>query len=107
MPAPVEVMRLQQAFEQFQGRAPKDFPPDAMAKLTEAMEGLGAYDPSTADSPGKREARKLAPGTDGTGEHFRKAAKGVDGPSPGQREARNLSSEIAKAAQEIAQKAGN
>jgi hypothetical protein len=77
-----------------------------MDKLQEVMQELGAVDSSGVndDTPGRREARKLAPGTDGTGEHFRKAARGPDGPSPGQREARNLSSDIAKAAAEISER---
>ena len=104
MPSPVEIMRLRQAVEQFQGRAPKNLHDGVMDKLKEVMDELGQFDPSSEDSPGKREARALAPGTDGTGEHFRKAARGIDGPSPGQREARNLSSDIETAAREIAGK---
>jgi hypothetical protein len=105
VPVPVEIARLQQAVEQFQGRAPKNLPDGVMQKLEEVMGELGQFDPSMDDSPGRREVAKVAPGTDGTGEHFRKAARGRDGPSPGQREARGLSSEIAAAAAQIAEKA--
>jgi hypothetical protein len=107
MPQPVEVARLQQAFEQFQARAPRNLPDGVMDKLNEVMGELGSFDASAADdSPGKREARNLAPGTDGVGEHYKKAAKGPDGPSPGQREARNLTSEIQQAAADIAGRRG-
>jgi hypothetical protein len=60
------------------------------------------------DTPGMREAEKLMKpgqagdtGESGTGVHFSKAASGPDAPSPGQREAMNVSQEISKAAQTI------
>ena len=106
MARPVEIARLQQAVEQFQGRAPRNLPDGVMDKLTEVMTELGQFDTDADDSPGKREVRALAPGTDGTGEHYSKAAKGADGPSPGQREARNLTSDIKEAAASIMEKHG-
>jgi hypothetical protein len=100
-PNPVEIQRLVQAVEQFQGRAPRNLPDGAMDRLNDVMKELQEFD-SVGDSPGRREARALAPGTDGTGEHYSKAARGPDGPSPGQREARGLSSDIEEAAKTIA-----
>lgn len=106
MASPVEVMRLRQAFEQFKGRAPRNLPDGVMQKLDEVMTELDNFDADSGDSPGRREALKAAPGTEGVGEHFRKAAKGIDGPSPGQREARGLSSAIKQAAAEVAERHG-
>jgi len=103
MPAPVEIVRLQQAISAFRDRAPQDLPEGVMSGLDEIENMLGEYAPAET-SPGHRAAQSaqgLAPGTDGTGEHYRKAAKGPDGPSPGQKEATRLSEEMFKAAEEL------
>lgn len=73
---------------------------EALAGLTKAL----STPAPGKDSPGTREALKVAPGTTGTGEPINKAAVGVDGPSPGQREAQSLSQQIASAAAAITQK---
>ena len=106
MPAPVEILRLQQAVEQFQSRAPRDLPDGVMDKLGEVMQELGSFDNVGNDSPGKRDVASVTSGTEGTGEHYSKAAKGPDGPSPGQREARTLSQEIHEAAASIMERRG-
>lgn len=104
MSTPVEVQRLQQAIEQFEGRAPQNLPDGVMDRLKEVSRELQSFDP-VGDSPGHRDAREAAPGTDGTGEHYSRAAKGPDGPSPGQREAAGaVSSQIAEAAKQIAER---
>lgn len=75
--------------------------------IEEALAGLTKVLSSPApgkDSPGAREALKVAPGTTGTGESIKKAALGIDGPSPGQREAQSLSQQIADAAAQLTQK---
>ena len=106
MAQPVEIARLQQAVEQFRGRAPQNLPDGVMQKLEEVMGELGSFNTDADDSPGKRDAAALAPGTDGVGEHYSKAAKGPDGPSPGQRESRDLGSEIKEAAAAIMERRG-
>ena len=68
----------------------QDFSENPPRGVVEAINELGTNlsghnGPDTA-SPGQNEAMKVAAGTDGTGEHFTKAATGIDGPSPGQRE---------------------
>jgi hypothetical protein len=104
---PVEVARLLSAIEQFEARAPRDLPQGVMEKIAEIKQEVSQVTPSR-DTPGMREAEKLMKpgqagdtGESGTGVHFSKAASGPDAPSPGQREAMNVSQEISKAAQTI------
>ncbi len=85
MPAPIEVTRLLQAIESFESRMPRDLPEGVAEGLTEVKRMMSELSP-VRDSPGSRAAAEAA-GTRGTGEHYSLAAKGPDGPSPGQREA--------------------
>jgi hypothetical protein len=96
MPASIEIVRLNQAIQAFKERAPRDLPPEVLDTLGKVEKGLTDYAPNELMGPGKRAALQ-AQGTDGTGEHYSKAAKGPDGPSPGQREARALAQTIAQA----------
>lgn len=104
MPRPVEITRLEQAIEQFEARAPRDLPDGVSQALSSLKESLGTVEPGADDSPGKQAAQEVAAGTDGTGEHYSKAARGSDQPSPGQREAASVSGDIEKAAASIAEK---
>jgi len=98
--------RLSQALKHFQERTHgEELPKGTQEAVAELLKTLSGGVP-TRDTPGGRAALKVAPGTNGTGEPMEKAAKGIDGPSPGQRAARGeadngLSSDIAKAAAEI------
>lgn len=77
---------LLNAIAEFSDNPPGELPDGVL----EAIQGLGkdlaGFAGNPDASPGQREAMKVAPGTDGTGEPFPKAGVGVDGPSPGQRE---------------------
>ena len=98
-----EVAKLAQAIESFEARLPRDLPDGVMESLSEVKEQLAGYEPDRGNSPGQRQAAEVQ-GTDGTGVSFRKAARGVDKPSPGQREAEGVSVEIEKAAASIAER---
>jgi hypothetical protein len=103
-PAPVEFARLTQAVEQFRERQPRDLPDGVDQALTSLAEALGGVDhEGRGDSPGQREVSAVT-GTDGTGEHHSKAARGIDQPSPGQREVTSVSAGIQKAAAALAGK---
>lgn len=96
-----EVARLLQAVEHFESRSKgADLPKGVSEAVQGLSDALGRPTPGR-DTPGAREALKLAPGTEGTGAPYAKAAIGRDGPSPGQREARSLSQEIQDAAASI------
>lgn len=100
-----EQQRLLQALEHFTNRTKGgDLPKGTEEALQALQKALSGPMPGN-DSPGQREALSVAPGTTGTGEHFSKAALGVDGPSPGQGESKSLSQQIADAAAEISQHA--
>lgn len=98
----IQAKRLMQAIEHFQGRTKGagDIPKDVHSAIEALHKALNLPAPGK-DSPGAREALKVAPGTTGAGEPMNKAALGVDGPSPGQREARSLSQQIHEAAASI------
>ena len=101
-----QAMRLMQALEFFNSRTRGSELPKGVSEAVQGLQkALGQPAPG-ADTPGARAALKVAPGTDGTGENYRKAAVGVDGPSPGQKEANGISAEIAKAAEAILSKGG-
>lgn len=104
MPQPIEVTRLAQAIEQFRGRAPRDLPDGVLDSINDIYSQLTDTYPDMGESPGKQAAKSagLAPGTDGTGEHYSKAAQGPDGPSPGQREVQ----QIAEAAEKLRETVG-
>lgn len=97
----VHEQRLLQALANYQrstkgGEVPKGAE-DAIKGLQEALS-----EPAPGrDTPGMRAALKVAPGTTGTGENISKAAKGVDGPAPGQTEAKSVAAQIAEAAASI------
>jgi len=78
--------KLMNAIAEFSQNPPRELPDGVL----EAIQGLGkdlsGFAGNPEASPGQREAMKVAPGTDGTGAPFPSAAKGVDGPSPGQLE---------------------
>jgi hypothetical protein len=97
-----EVQRLLQAVEHFKSRTRGAELPEGVAELVDGLqEKLGQPLPGR-DTPGSREALKLAPGTNGTGAPLKQAAKGPDGPSPGQRAAQSVSAAIDEAAASIA-----
>jgi hypothetical protein len=105
MPRPVEVTRLEQAIEQFKARSPQNLPDGVTQALDGLRESLSTIEPDAGDSPGRQAAQEVAAGgTNGTGEHYSKAARGADQPSPGQREAASVSGDIEKAAASIAEK---
>jgi hypothetical protein len=96
------VQRLLQAAEHFKTQTRGAELPEGAQEAVDALQkALGQPMPGR-DTPGAREALKLAPGTQGTGAPMKDAAKGPDGPSPGQREAQGVSAAIDKAAAEIA-----
>jgi hypothetical protein len=101
-----QTMRLMQALEFFSARTRGSQLPKGVEEAIAALQSTLGHPAPGNDTPGTREALKVAPGTDGTGENFRKAAIGVDGPSPGQKEAHGVSAEIAKAAAQIASRGG-
>jgi hypothetical protein len=99
-----QTMRLLQALEFFSSRTRGAELPKGVEEAIQGLQkALGQPMPGQ-DTPGARAALKVAPGTDGTGENYRKAAIGRDGPSPGQREANGISEEIQKAAESIVAK---
>jgi hypothetical protein len=102
----VESLKLRQAIEAFEQRAPKNLPDGLLDKLGEVKDGLSTTDSTQAgQSPGQREVgQSQGQGTDGTGAPYPVAARGPDQPSPGQREAMSVSAEIEKAAAGIAEK---
>lgn len=98
----IHEQRLLQAIENYVTRTKGgEVPKGSEDALSALKKVLGAPAPGK-DSPGAREALKVAPGTVGAGEPMNKAAKGIDGPSPGQREAQSISQQIQEAAQAIA-----
>jgi hypothetical protein len=104
----IEAQRLLQAVEHFKARTRGAELPKG---VDEALKGLGKALETPMpdrDTPGGREALKVAPGTRGTGEHFSQAVKGRDGPSPGQKEAElaggGVSKEVSEAATALAAK---
>ena len=97
----VNQQRLLQAIENFQRRNKGEERNDKVEEAIGALTKLLSAPAPGRDTPGAREALKVAPGTRGAGEDMSRAAVGIDGPSPGQREARSLSQQIHEAAQAI------
>lgn len=96
-----EVQRLLQAVSHFQARTRgAELPKGASEAIEGLQKSLGSPMPGR-DTPGAREALKAAPGA--TGEPMERAAKGTDQPSPGQREAMNVSEEMRAQAKEAAE----
>lgn len=82
-----QTTKLLRMLKEFHENPPGELPEGVL----EAIETLGKDiaqqgGASESASPGELEALKYAPGTDGTGAPFQKGARGVDGPSPGQKE---------------------
>lgn len=101
----VEVTRLVQAIEQFEQRKPRNMPEGFDESLASFKSALTGDVPGQENTPGSRAAREVAGrGTDGTGEHYSRAARGSDQPSPGQREAASVSGDIEQAAASIREK---
>jgi hypothetical protein len=98
----IHVQRLLQALENYNTRTKgaEDQPKGVQEAVAALVKALGTPAPGR-DTPGQREALKVAPGTVGTGAPMEKAAVGIDGPSPGQREAKSLSQQIHEAAASI------
>lgn len=100
----VEAQRLLQAIDHFQARTRGVELPKGTKEALEGVQKALKTPMPDRDTPGGREALKVAPGTRGTGEHFSQAVKGHDGPSPGQREAAGVSREVEEKASELAAK---
>lgn len=97
-----EQQRLLQAIEHFNSRTRGAELPKGVAEAVQGLQkALGQPMPGR-DTPGAREALKLAPGN-ATGVPMEQAAKGSDSASPGQREALSVSEEIDAAAQKAAE----
>lgn len=96
--------RLLQALENYTIRTKGQKGSESLSEAISALQKALSQPTPGKDSPGQREALKVAPGTRGTGEDISRAAKGIDGPSPGQREAMSLSQQIQEAAAAIAAK---
>lgn len=96
--------RLLQAIQNYQTRTKGGEVPKGIEEALGALSKVLGTPAPGQDTPGAREALKVAPGTTGTGEDISKAAKGIDGPSPGQREAQNLGQQIVEAAAALGQK---
>jgi len=98
----VHEQRLLQAVQNYVTRTKGgELPKGALEAVQALQKALGTPAPGK-DTPGQRETLKVAPGTRGTGEPMEKAALGVDGPSPGQREAQSLGQQIVEAAASLA-----
>lgn len=100
-----EVQKLLQAVEHFKARTRgAELPNGAQEAVDGLTKALGQPMPGR-DTPGAREALKVAPGSGPLGAPMELAAKGPDVPSPGQREAHaqggTISDEITKAAESI------
>jgi len=81
--------RLINAIAEFQNNPPRELPDGVMEAITSLGGDLQGYAGNPDASPGQREAMKMAPPTEGTGNPFPQAATGIDSPSPGQIEAMN------------------
>jgi hypothetical protein len=71
------------ALNEFVEKSPNRLSDEVTASLKSVGQELQGY-AQQSQSPGQKEAAKHV--TDGTGEHYSKAALGPDQPSPGQRE---------------------
>ena len=100
----VHEQKLLQAIQNYSTRTKGGEVPKGIEEALGALTKVLSTPAAGSDSPGAREALKVAPGTVGTGEDISKAAKGVDGPSPGQREAMSLSQQIVDAAASLSSK---
>lgn len=83
LPSP-HVAEFLNALDKFMENPPRDLP-DGFADNAKSLgQQLRGYGDGSELSPGQKEA--AAAFTNGTGEHYSKAALGPDQPSPGQRE---------------------
>jgi hypothetical protein len=97
----LELQKLLQAVEHFQARTRGAELPKGLPEAIDGLQKAAGQTMPDRDTPGAREALKLAQGTKGTGAALKQSAQGPDAPSPGQREAQSVSAEIAKAAESI------
>jgi hypothetical protein len=97
----VNEQRLLQALANYQRGTKGGEVPKGVEEAIKGLQGALSEPAPSRDTPGMRAALSVAPGTKGTGEPISKAAKGVDGPSPGQTEAKSVSQQIAEAAASI------
>lgn len=93
------VTRLQQALEHFAERSRHEDLPRGVKEAVQGLQKALATPSPLPDSPGSRAPLRAVAGTRGTGEDMSKAARGKDGPSPGQD---GLTAEINRAAASIA-----
>lgn len=82
-PPDPHTMKFLTALDEFMESQPAGLPEGATDNLKALGQHLRGYS-GQAETPGEAETQKAY--TDGTGEHFKKAALGEDQPSPGQRE---------------------
>jgi hypothetical protein len=83
------------ALNEFVETSPNQLSDEVKASLLSVGQSLQGYT-QTEQSPGEKEAAPHF--TDGTGEHYSKAATGLDQPSPGQREFDNAMEQAKEAA---------
>lgn len=95
----LNMTRLEQAIKQFAERSRHESLPSGVKEAVEGLQKALARPTPMPDSPGSRAPMKAVAGTRGTGEDFSKAARGKDGPSPGQD---GLTAEINRAAASLA-----
>jgi hypothetical protein len=89
------------ALNDFMENPPRDLPETAVGQLKEVATALKGYD--TAEiSPGQKQALEAGGTTEGTGNHYSKAALGEDKPSPGQMEFEKAVAQMREAATAMA-----
>lgn len=89
------------ALNDFMENPPRDLPDGATDQLKSVAESLRGYASPDA-SPGERAALQANGVTDGTGNHYSKAATGIDKPSPGQLEFQKALEQMNQAAAAMA-----
>lgn len=96
------------AVNNFMENPPRDLPEGVGDQLKAISQALQGYEGIQSNlSPGQKEAEKAGASikdqhTEGTGNHFRKAALGADQPSPGQREFQKAVEQMNEAAAALA-----
>lgn len=97
----MEQQRLLQALQRFSDRSKGAELPKGTEEALAGLRTALSAPPPDHGTPGTRAALRVVPGTTGTGEPMEKAARGVDGPSPGQRSAQGVTQAIQEAASQI------
>jgi hypothetical protein len=96
------------AVNDFMENPPRDLPEGAADQLKAITQALQGYESQSKElSPGQKQLLEVGGKvvdnpTEGTGNHYSKAALGADQPSPGQREFQAAVEEMNKAAAAIA-----